>query len=167
MNAIKKNDIVELATDIPMPYSKHVVPKGTIGQVYRVRKSGEIYVGNFSNRYSSIETTADKLVKRETPKHNVKVGDVFVADWGYEQTNNSYFQIDSIKGKRITYHEISAKKTYDGFLCGHSLPVPDTRSATKTGLLRVDKDGNASFKAFSYAYAYPWRGEPCFFSEWH
>ena len=29
----------------------------------------------------------------------VKVGDVFVATWGYEQTNNDFFQVVSLAGK--------------------------------------------------------------------
>lgn len=41
--------------------------------------------------------------KRETEKTNiygVKVGDIFSASWGYEQTNNNFFQVIALSGKQ-------------------------------------------------------------------
>ena len=41
--------------------------------------------------------------KKETKKENiygVKVGDIFCASWGYEQTNNDFFQVIALVGKQ-------------------------------------------------------------------
>lgn len=41
--------------------------------------------------------------KKETKKENiygVKVGDIFCASWGYEQTNNDFFQVIALVGEK-------------------------------------------------------------------
>ena len=38
-------------------------------------------------------------VERNKKMNEVNVGDVFVATWGYEQTNNDFFQVVSLAGK--------------------------------------------------------------------
>ncbi|HCB5058448.1 TPA: hypothetical protein M0F96_004014 [Salmonella enterica subsp. enterica serovar Paratyphi C] len=39
----------------------------------------------------------------------VSVGDIFVASWGYEQTNVSFYQVISLHGKTtVTVREICA-----------------------------------------------------------
>lgn len=41
--------------------------------------------------------------KKETKKENiygVKVGDIFCASWGYEQTNNDFFQVVALVGEK-------------------------------------------------------------------
>lgn len=168
---LKKNDIVESLEEFPVQYSNvRKVAKGTVGTVYKVnRKDGTILVGfrePTGNEY--VTSTPEKFARKETPMHSVNAGDVFYCSWGYEQTNISYFQINSVKGNKISYHEIRAEKTYDGIMCGHCIPIKDDAAATKNAVLRVTVDGSASFKAFSFAYAYRWSGKnPDFFSEWH
>ena len=50
-----------------------------------------------------------KALQNEIEKF-VKVGDVFVSSWGYEQTNIDYYQVVGIKGKStLTLREISAE----------------------------------------------------------
>jgi len=43
------------------------------------------------------QKTANKSVKKN--KYGVKVGDVFSMSWGYEQTNNNFFQVIALAGE--------------------------------------------------------------------
>ena len=43
------------------------------------------------------QKTANKSVKKN--KYGVKVGDVFSMSWGYEQTNNNFFQVVALAGE--------------------------------------------------------------------
>ena len=52
-------------------------------------------------------------------KYGVKVGDLFVASWGYEQTNLNYYQVTEILGAEYVmisevYPVISEEKNYTG-----------------------------------------------------
>ncbi len=40
---------------------------------------------------------------------NVKVGDVFVNSWGYDQSNYDFYQIVAMKGQKATFREIHTK----------------------------------------------------------
>lgn len=43
--------------------------------------------------------TSNKNVMLENKEFGVKVGDVFVNSWGYEQTNTEFYQVVGLKGK--------------------------------------------------------------------
>lgn len=50
-------------------------------------------------------------------KFNVQVGDIFCAQWGYEQTNADFFQVIKIVGEssvRVVEIELTAEKHYTG-----------------------------------------------------
>lgn len=34
-----------------------------------------------------------------TSNKGIKVGDIFLCQWGYEQTNNSFFRVEKLRGK--------------------------------------------------------------------
>lgn len=70
------------------------------------------YAKQTAERLAIVERIADGEVKEadvtakakpETPKknnkYNVQVGDIFSASWGYEQTNNDFFQVVEVVGK--------------------------------------------------------------------
>jgi len=40
------------------------------------------------------------------PLPTVKVGDIFVADWGYDQTNLDWYEVIAVKGSTVTAREI-------------------------------------------------------------
>lgn len=60
--------------------------------------------------YRKLNYTGTKQEK--TNYLGVKVGDIFVFSWGYEQTNVNYFQVVGLKGsKQVVIREIAYKVT--------------------------------------------------------
>jgi hypothetical protein len=51
---------------------------------------------------------ADKKAELAFIKHDVKVGDVFLSSWGYDQTNIDYYEVISVSGKSATICAIGA-----------------------------------------------------------
>lgn len=55
-------------------------------------------------------TKAEKQPKEAINKYGVKIGDLFVTSWGYEQTNVDYFQVVETKGEyMVKIREIGYK----------------------------------------------------------
>ena len=109
--------------------------------------------------------------------HPFRVGDVFVASWGYEQTNLDFFQITELVGSsscRIQQvHPRVKEESGVGYMSrnvsfeikpGEILP-PDERSvfikdAKRGDLKRITKWGDTyAIKIRDYATAFPYKGE--------
>lgn len=105
----------------------------------------------------------------------VKVGDVMVASWGYEQTNIDYFEVVAKESTLLTIRKIAQTYEYDGWASGVTEPVPgaferytlwadESNEAGKRckidkyGYVKVTKDGVVSAKK--------WDGKPRRFSEY-
>ena len=112
-----------------------------------------------------------KAVKAEkVNKYGVKVGDVFTASWGYEQTNVDWFQVVELVGEssvRVVEVAPIVMKSNEGFLCGYytykltAEPMPRKEWSVhlkdkKNGdVKRIQKSGESVFfKMASYANAY-------------
>lgn len=52
-------------------------------------------------------------MKRKQYVSNIKKGDIFHSSWGYDQTNNDYFQVTKAKGKSIWLRGIQARSAGD------------------------------------------------------
>lgn len=103
-----------------------------------------------------------------TNTHTVKVGDIFGASWGYDQTNVNYYQVTKLVGKStVEIREIKATRVDDS----HVMPVKD--NFTDTSHLnnyknnepvrkRVKSSGyrTHSLKVFEFSNAYLWDGKP-------
>lgn len=68
------------------------------------RKNKIWYAKQTSEREELIKTICAAELKEETRqqgnKWGVKVGDIFHTSWGYEQTNNDFFQVVEVVGKQ-------------------------------------------------------------------
>lgn len=115
--------------------------------------------------------TPVKAVKAEkVNKYGVKVGDVFTASWGYDQTNVDWFQVVELIGESsVRVVEVSpvVVSRKDGFLCGNytykltaepmhrkewSVHLKDNKNGD---IKRIQKSGETVFfKMSSYANAY-------------
>lgn len=120
-------------------------------------------------------------------KFGVKVGDVFHASWGYEQTNNNFFQVVELVGESsVRVREVrpiandiklntsmSGDFTYD--LSGIMDPVPfsvfikDNERGDLKRLKSYRKDGtHPQFRLSSYADAYLVEGnEITLYESWY
>jgi hypothetical protein len=73
------------------------------------------------------ERMAERAAARKAP-HTLKVGDVLHSQWGYEQTNNDYYQVTALIGARmVEIREIGNDyRERGGFaaMAGTSRPMP-------------------------------------------
>jgi len=73
------------------------------------------------------ERKAKRVVERKEAQENVKEGDIFVASWGWEQTNVDAYQVVAKKGATVTLREIGLKSIEgsEGFMSDLVVPVKD------------------------------------------
>lgn len=85
-------------------------------------------------RFSTVEKAAeyaDKWVAEESEKIEksaaanaaVKVGDLFVASWGWEQTAIDFYVVASVSGSMVSLKQLKARKEYSGSMVGKSYPI--------------------------------------------
>lgn len=61
-----------------------------------------------------------------TAKHELKVGDVLRAIWGYDQTNVDYYQVVELNGATmVTLRKIGEDREASAWMQGYSTPKPD------------------------------------------
>jgi hypothetical protein len=75
------------------------------------------------------ERKLERAAQRAAAKVATNVGDIFVASWGYEQTNVDAYQVVEKKGATVTLREI-ALQTVEGSMVSHGMadqvvPVKD------------------------------------------
>lgn len=112
---------------------------------------------------------AEKAAKLAQP-HGLKVGQVLVSSWGYDQTNVDFYEIAELVGKR------SAKiAKIAGMVCegapendygdrGKTIPSdsPDRRTG-EPFLVRIGPNGSVKV---DHHYAHPWDGAPLYWSSY-
>lgn len=112
--------------------------------------------------------------------HDVKVGDVFCASWGYDQTNVNFFQIIALKGKcSAIVREVALERTKDDSICpisadrAYKMPdniLPPTKYSVfindndNGDLRRIKNNGTRNYitvgkRGMGTEYAYPYHGE--------
>jgi hypothetical protein len=166
---IRKNNIVK--TNIPLTvgvYEVRTLPVGTLLQVWKTTKQGELYCTTLDRKLCShtVITNEASVTKEEQPLPTVKVGDIFVSSWGYDQTNIDYYKVLNVKNKTAILAEIGQKREYTGHMSGRCVPNPDVVGKKILTKRIMSMNGSPYFKMASYASAYPWSGSPCGFSEW-
>lgn len=111
-------------------------------------------------------------------KYGVKVGDIFRATWGYEQTNNDFFQVIALVGKcsvrvrevypRIIESRATGPMAEDRVLelpkellpaAPNSVFIKDQERGDLKRLDAYDENSAPSFKLESYARAYLCTGD--------
>jgi len=166
---IKRNDFVTLNADTKTMFGASFYPAGTKCRVLTAKRDGTLLMsveGSYGSR--SLYVNKNAVTKITPPKANVKVGDIFKRSWGYGQTNVDFYRITAVLPNSVKYVSIGGNATYTGPMCGET--VPDLQSVggnTSMARIRVDGNGTVSFKINSFSTAFPWNGEPCFFSEWN
>jgi hypothetical protein len=97
--------------------------------------------GLVSRARAKAERQAEKAAKRAQP-HPLKVGDVLVSSWGYDQTNYDYYQVTRLVGKQsVEIRELGRQAAETGFLQGDCVPVKDFFKGEPM-LKRVNENGS-------------------------
>lgn len=90
------------------------------------------YCANYLKRLADAEEAkeARKIARAEARKRaleTVQEGDIFVASWGWEQTNIDAYQVVAKKGATVTLREIAVASVEgsEGFMSDRVVPVKD------------------------------------------
>lgn len=106
---------------------------------------------------------ADKAAKLAQP-HGLKVDDVLVCSWGYDQTNIDYYQVIELVGKRsVKIREISCERVETHFMQGKSVPAVG-KFVGEAMLKKVDENDRvriASYASASKLEQVVIDGKPC------
>ena len=165
---IRKNDVVINNKEVTVGtfYTK-VVPAGTQLRVWKSTRDGTLYCSaDHTISSQTVVIASSEVTKVEKPVPTVKVGDIFVSSWGYDQTNIDFYKVLSVKNKTAVLTEIGQKRNYTGHMNGECVPDP-TVVGRKLLTKRIQSyQDRPYFKIASYASAYPWDGKVEHFSEW-
>lgn len=91
-----------------------------------------------------------------------KIGDIFVATWGYDQTNADFFQVVGTTAKGVKVRHIKSKENVDGqSMTGTAVPIKNAfDGAVKTRKIYMFYDQEHFNAGESYGSAEPWDGNP-------
>jgi len=93
-------------------------------------------------------------------KYGVKVGDIFYASWGYEQTNVNFFQIIALVGEtsvriREVYLDLEEEDAFSSMSANRSYALPSEILPAARHASFVDDQKNGDLKRVSNKYGEP------------
>jgi hypothetical protein len=119
----------------------------------------EHIAGFIAGRKVAAEEKAKRVAERKAP-HTLKIGDILVSSWGYDQTNIDFYQVTRVPGANtVEIREIGCNSSQEDFHCSMSaskVAAPD--NFVGEPMLKRVSYGN-SVRIASYAYAHPWDGK--------
>ena len=90
------------------------------------RKKALWYAKSTPERLEAVQHLEDQPAQHlepvkatESPAHGVKVGDLFYITWGYEQTNNDFFQVVALVGKQSVRIRQVSPEVLERIPCSH------------------------------------------------
>jgi hypothetical protein len=98
---------------------------------------------------------------------NVKVGDIFVNSWGYDQTNIDAYQVTRLTPKMMVLQQISTTPVTGtaGFMCQHCKPAPDSFVHNAKPFKARIPSGDGF--GLNYGYARKWDGVKTYYESWY
>ena len=92
---------------------------------FKTEAAREEYIDKFlAGCAISAEYKAQRTAARAAFVPSLKVGDVLVSRWGYDQTNVDFYEVVQASGKFVTVREIAQEIEYDTDVTGACVPVP-------------------------------------------
>lgn len=99
----------------------------------------------------------------------IKIGDIFVSTWGYDQTNVDFYQVIARTAKMVTVRRIAASRKEAHCMGNYVMPIKDAfldddsnysrvYGGPKKYKIQVAYDGKPMLRIKSYAIAKPWDG---------
>jgi hypothetical protein len=115
-----------------------------------------------SDALEAKEELARLKKERAEWQHGLKVGDIMVASWGYDQTNVNFYQVVEVAGKNVSIREVASQTVRQDRGVNHVMPIPNRFVSTPMKNKRPHKGykGEPSVKIHESANAYPWDGKP-------
>ncbi|WP_180902480.1 hypothetical protein [Martelella soudanensis] len=96
----------------------------------------------------------------------IEVGHIFVASWGYDQTNVDFWQVTKLVGKSMAevrpIGSVDASSENEAPMTEHVVPYADHF----IGPARRVRISNSGFNPESFIHARLWDGKPCYASHY-
>jgi len=132
---------------------------------FRSEQARQQYIDKtIEDRKARIQAVKERMEKRKQERaefqHGIKVGDIFYSSWGYDQTNISWFQVIKADEKSVVIREISSRTVRQETGTDYVMPVKDHFKGPPERKIPRPAGGKPALKVFSFAYAYPWDGQP-------
>lgn len=151
INKHAKTELVKVATVNGRDYYEGEKRPGYYRPVL-IARDGVVKQGFWFSENEEVQAYIDRIANRKAERQakrremlasdsGVKVGDVFLANWGYDQTNIDYVVVRSIKGRRAVFEDLTGTPGFDGV-------------GTKKTKLVQGSGENAYISLTSYANAY-------------
>ena len=173
-NTIRKGSFVTVNVPVlkysTIPDAGHM-PADTVYQVVKTSRVTPDKIKIYNLLCGSATVNRNDCTLANLPVASVKVGDIFSAHWGYEQTNVDYYMVVKVGNKSANIARLPATRNYDGPMSGTTSPViknPSELGEGKMHRIKYMSDGTPCFRLNSYSHAFPCRPDDvAFFSEWH
>ena len=128
---------------------------------FRDKKQMDKYISDYFCKIEMAkEYKAEQKLKKENEKaeffESIKVGDIFVDSWGYDQTNVDFYLVTKKLKASIKIVKIGSKVVATSIGSEMVVPVPDAVIGEEK--TKIPQDGYISTS--SYSLARPWDGKP-------
>lgn len=127
-----------------------------------------LFISDIKGYVNHARIEAERIAKDEAKYkelcESLKAGEIFVASWGWEQTNVNFYEIVKRKGKStLILREIAKDKIYTASMQGNCTPKKGQFIGDEFEK-RLTKQGTLNFE--TYKFAQLWDGKPEGFSEY-
>jgi hypothetical protein len=98
-----------------------------------------------------------------TENQKIEVGSIFSCSWGYDQTNQEFYQVTRMTPKGVYVREIGAKTVpgSEGMMCQNVVAVKDSFVNKPESFHRLNLTTyKPAFRISSYQTAFLWDGKP-------
>tara|TARA_Y100000310_G_scaffold13096_1_gene13444 strand:+ start:387 stop:935 length:549 start_codon:yes stop_codon:yes gene_type:complete len=124
---------------------------------FKSEEDRDLHIRQFiESRIAHKELISERKAAREKA-HTLKIGDILVSSWGYDQTNVDFYQVIKTTSRTVTIQSIAqavenSELTYDGVVAARD-------SFYGKPMQKVVDGASNSVRIESFAYAHPWNGE--------
>jgi hypothetical protein len=98
--------------------------------------------------------------ERKQFQHAVKIGDIFYASWGYDQTNIDFYEVVAVKEKAVVIRKVESKVVREERGADYVAAVPHRFVGPPLTKIPQKAGSSVYLKINDYAHAYPWDGKP-------
>lgn len=128
---------------------------------YNFGTSQEAMADHIAGYFRDRRNVCRRKAEEKAKGHPLKVGDILVSTWGYDQTNVNFYRVVKLNGKTmVTLQSIAAKVETPARHLAMSDYVTADLDSRGGKPFRVKPDSQGRVGLSSYSSASPWNGKP-------
>lgn len=154
INRTAKTPFTKVGTVNGRDYWDSEKREGYYRAILITNSDGIVKQGFWFTTSEEVQAMIDRMAERKASRQNarkemlasdsgVKVGDIFMCNWGYDETHIDYVKVISIKGRRAVFEDMTGTPGFEGSFGGDK----------RVKLIQGSGD-NAYISLTSYANAY-------------